>query len=158
MSEYEPGTIAMLTYGNGEKEIGLCVTAGHGGGDYKGRAKWRTASDELLWSSVTDIRPLAVLDPEDREDAVRALRAFHGIRPESAGSDDVSDAAASLRLLTRPPKPEEPTGLGAVVEDAEGVLWVQFEAVTGYWWRNRGGRNLRWSDIGAVRVLSEGVK
>lgn len=58
-----------------------------------------------------------------------------------------------------PPKPDEPTGLGAVVESARGKKYVRAgdgwlpETVLGMF-RNP----IDWDEISAVRVLSEGVQ
>ena len=63
-------------------------------------------------------------------------------------------------------KPDEPTGLGAVVEDADGVLWVRIytHGACNDWRTTNdepGGEETDarrvWSDITAVRVLSEGI-
>lgn len=73
-------------------------------------------------------------------------------------------AQQALREFADPPpvKPEEPTGLGAVVEDSAGDLWVRDKTTTtiAHWKRARGqmgGKRLPWSAIDAVRVLSEGI-
>lgn len=69
---------------------------------------------------VTALRPLVVIDPEDREQ-VRALAdlAF----PEVQGNTNRLQEA--LRSLVAEPEPEEPTGLGAVVRDGNGSDWVR---------------------------------
>ena len=61
----------------------------------------------------------------------------------------------AMRTFT-PPKPEEPTGLGAVVEDDKGVPWVR--TPEGAWFGP--GKNFvaGYYLIDAVRVLSEGVQ
>jgi len=68
-----------------------------------------------------------------------------------------------IEAQTKPPKPAEPTGLGAVVEDADGMRWVQARAEE-YPWRpsvaveiGAGPLYKPWDQIDAVRVLSEGV-
>ena len=72
-------------------------------------------------------------------------------------ADFLAAVSEVLNVDITPRKPAEPTGLGAVVEDAEGERWVQFSSKTGNWWRNRQGQHQRWADLDAVRVLSEGV-
>lgn len=57
------------------------------------------------------------------------------------------------------PKPDEPTGLGAVVEDVEGQFWVRDQRG---WWiggeQSIGRRSTpHWHVVNAVKVLSEGV-
>ena len=98
---------------------------------------------------------LVVIDPEDREQAER-LRQTMSLLGYERG-DCAEDLQAVIRAMIAPPKPDEPTGLGAVVEDAVGEWWVQFTSKTGKWWRNHQGVNRRWSDLNAAKVLSEGV-
>lgn len=74
--------------------------------------------------------------------------------------------------VIEPPKPAEPLGLGAVVEDSEGELWIKIDrhADCNDWARlgapehadaeQATGRTVRWfyRDIDAVKVLSKGVE
>jgi hypothetical protein len=55
----------------------------------------------------------------------------------------------------KPPKPEEPTGLGAVVQDAGGRKWTNTHRIRA-WYHSDLGPYV-YADIDAVRVLSEGV-
>ena len=107
---------------------------------------------------AADLRRLVVIDPDSREDVerLRDILLDSGWSPERDADalDDILREFAN----PKPPKPEEPTGLGAVVEDAEGSKWVRIESRTGWWWRNPVGQTHRWSDIDAVRILSEGVQ
>ncbi len=71
---------------------------------------------------------------------------------------------AALRSLVTPPKPDEPQGLGAVVEDAAGDRWVHvcdcrgLNGMPNKDWQRRGEvRQSVYSDISAVRILSDGV-
>ena len=54
------------------------------------------------------------------------------------------------------PKPEEPTGLGAVVVDACGDTWVRVSLRDTEPWQHRGERR-QYKVINAAKVLSEGV-
>ena len=71
----------------------------------------------------------------------------------------------ALRDFANSPKLEEPTGLGAVVEDDKGVRWVRAGVdhdgrLTDNWRATDSdlvGCWLKWDAIQAVRVLSEGV-
>lgn len=61
-----------------------------------------------------------------------------------------------------PPKPEEPLGLGAVVEDAKGKRWVRGRDSNCHWYPETGfdrtvGPWAPWAEIAAVKVLSPGV-
>lgn len=57
------------------------------------------------------------------------------------------------------PRPDEPMGLGAVVRDGEGRVWVRI-GNTIYPWRCEGGSNFAvYADIpNPIEVLSEGVE
>ena len=103
-----------------------------------------------------------VIDPEDREQVKRLLRAYFllGDFAASVQPEEVESMQAALREFAnpKPPKPDEPTGLGAVGEDAEGGKWVHVESRTGWWWRNSAGETCRWPDVDAVRELSAGVE
>jgi hypothetical protein len=120
-----------------------------------------------------------VIDPEDAEQVERLAEAldvaFRKVDPEgwanaNEGTDEEGEAIvrAALREFARPtpPKPEEPTGLGAVVEDAEGEVWVRLpDPPDADWnldkpWRGGAGFGTRrhWQIVDAVRVLSEGVQ
>lgn len=89
-------------------------------------------------------------------------RAWENRSPE-ARDRIIEDLAAALREFANPtpPKPDEPTGLGAVVEDAEGRRWMRGSSTRGLKvWVNDDALDSEWRayrDIAAVRVLSEGV-
>jgi len=106
-------------------------------------------------------RPVIVIDPEDRDAMVQAavwavipkdVERLHAYRAEQM--------QVALRSLLAPPKPPEPQGLGAVVRDADGHIWVRIG--DGDWWRRpydgARHRNALWQDIDAPEVLSEGVQ
>ncbi len=104
-----------------------------------------------------EARPLVVIDPEDREQVERLAAAINHRHVYEPFPERVQ---AALRSLITPPKPEEPTGLGAVVEDAEGELWVRVRPHQGAFRQASGehvGRYCIYDRIAAVRVLSEGV-
>jgi len=102
-------------------------------------------------------RPLVVIDPEDREQVERVWQAWRDHAPDHRLAQD--NLQAALRSLIAPPKPPEPTGLGAVVEDEGGVRWVRNPYAGAPEWdpteQPIGPR--RYADITAVRVLNEGV-
>ena len=64
------------------------------------------------------------------------------------------DHVAIADALLGKPKPAEPNGLGAVVEDEEGVRYVRLN--NGHW-ADGVSFPRSWPSIPAVRVLSEGV-
>lgn len=101
---------------------------------------------------VVDVREGLVTDVSD--DGLFHL-AGHGWMPTT-----LSVATRTITILSSP-KPDEPKGLGAVVEDASGMLWVLAEPGERAPWRWLGleGSGWRdWVDIDAVEVLFPGVE
>lgn len=100
---------------------------------------------------------LVVIDPEDREQVERVTAAFAN---EYGGDLHVDETQAALRSLIAPPRPPEPMGLGAVVEDKDGNRWIRKgKTKHGEDWTHQIGDAFTanpWSRIAAVRVLSEG--
>jgi hypothetical protein len=123
-----------------------------------------------------DCRPVAVIDPEDAEQVERLARAYFAefwSRPladdgvTTKGGDHFPEAihidslSAALREFARPtpPRPEEPTGLGAVVKDADGYLWTcAVNENRRRWWNPLQGGWCDYADLAAVEVLSWGVE
>ena len=111
-------------------------------------------------ANILDPCPVAVIDPESDADVARLENAL-----EAKGCRVWAGVRAALREFANPtpPKPEEPTGLGAVVEDAEGNRFIRYGSDLAPWIgapTNAGldpDRPYRyWARISAVRVLSEG--
>lgn len=152
--DWKPGDVAMVnncTQPDEPWKVALCIASAVPG---VSETRWRIDAGEV-WGSVSEARPLVVIDPEDTE----TVDAHWRMAGQSLGS-----YRTALREYANPtpPKPEEPTGLGAVVEDAEGNLWVRTDRAAP--WspiRGIGGdRAIRrlWSELDVVRVLSEGVQ
>lgn len=108
--------------------------------------------------AFTQPRPVAVIDPADDSQVDRLIELVlaHGY---AFKRDTVADMPAALRKYAEPnpPKPDEPTGLGAVVEEA-GDEWVHFG--NGMWIKavpNAGLLHLTWDQFrNDVKVLSLG--
>lgn len=110
-----------------------------------------------------DARPLVVIDLPNGclagwpvlIDALERARVQTGLNMTFSG------LIAQIRSQTEPLKPEEPTGLGAVVEDAGGERYIRHPGDLAPWrWApgTDGERPWRYyADIDAVKVLSEGV-
>jgi hypothetical protein len=152
MTAYEPGQIAVATV-RGVPNVRVM----RGDGIFKNN--WysnRPVTGSLTSFSdreVTDIHPLVVLDLEKHSepaiaDLVRQLR-----------RDRWHLVADQIEAQIKPPKPAEPTGLGAVVEDADGNRWVRAFSLRLAWTDTLFAENCReYADIDAVKVLSEGVQ
>ena len=145
--EWKPGDVAMVE--SKASTDGACLAI------RTTRATWRCEHGQTVDEKVDSLRPLVVIDPEDQEHRARfrqmAINYIHG--------DWTAEEA--VRGLSTPPKPDEPTGLGAVVEDAKGDRWTRTgddESVDR--WHSQIGRVFTSRDydrIDVVRVLSEGV-
>jgi len=127
------------------------------------------SSSTQTWSADADgervIRPLVVIDPEDREQIERLMPLlFHsGAFPEARAismTAGVTAVQAALRELANPtPRIEEPTGLGAVVatEGDGDYIRVSVELLNP-WLNVQTGTQVHWDRINAIRVLSPGVE
>lgn len=119
----------------------------------------------------TGSRRVAVVDPRNRDDVKRLTEALYvcGLTLgtatlNEAGSDHSFRAGMydrvvdALREFTQPAKPEEPTGLGAVVEDAEGMHWVRTDAgeFNKPWYLAPAGIHAHWKTVAAVTVHNPG--
>jgi hypothetical protein len=116
-------------------------------------------------------KPVVVIDPEDPEAVDRLVGVLSktyakaGLQFLSMGQmfheERSGTFADALREFANPksPKPEEPTGLGAVVEDARGGRFIRdgFSNCDPNWRRASFSEWVWYSDIDAVKVLSEGV-
>lgn len=107
---------------------------------------------------------VAVIDLANAADVGRLVWILN---EDGHGADPSVLAAALTRYAAgeglTPPKPAEPTGLGAVVEDEEGVLWTYTGLGSISPWvcpssRGSVGGWRNYGEIAAVRVLSEGVQ
>ena len=145
MSEYQPGTVAMLRAENGHEFLAV-RTFGGSSGDYWSAPKgW---PKEASGCEIIATKPLVVLDLSPHE-VMRALEALRGSNGMVA-----MQVADKLEAAARPPKPAEPKGLGAVVEDAKGTRWVHFG--NGCWIKevpNAGLLTRTWDEIDAVREV-----
>ena len=103
-----------------------------------------------------ELRPVVVIDPDDREEVERLLAIYHGWKWARERSEaSIDDMQAALREFAKP-KPPEPTGLGAVVRSSTGVTYVRLEG-PGEPWFAPDCTDWCWSEIDVVKVLSEGV-
>jgi hypothetical protein len=134
---------------------------------YIGGERWADSFGYQLPLNAEEPRPLVVIDPEDREAVERLTNALKLYRLKNlecaADNQEVIDTQAALREYAnpKPPRPDEPQGLGAVVEDGSGFTYTRFshtEAHNAGDWINEDGLRVQWSSIAAVRVLSPGVE
>lgn len=135
--------------------------------------QYRMASDGYVYNlppyedgKYDPLPRVVVIDPDDREQRRRlaeCIAAAESYRMRDYHEPDYEVLADALREFANPtpPKPDEPKGLGAVVEDAEGVRWVRATDLLARWRHStRGDNEIPWRSYGGinvVKVLSEGV-
>jgi hypothetical protein len=160
--DWKPGDVAMVTLSEGHP-LGTVTLRGLRADDYDGEPIWRLPRTGYRAGGmgVESARPLVVLDPESDEDVERLADAFanHGDVHARVRETLLESARDTLRALARPPKPAEPTGLGAVVEQ-DGLRWVRADT-DDLPWRVVAGPETsafrNWDQFRpTVRVLSEG--
>lgn len=109
--DYEPGTVAAIRCDNEHNDF-------HAVGEFravKDEKGWASLLPEIGWVSnadVVEVRPLAVLDPDDRGVAVRLLAAYAAQYADWTPSTDgpnVDRLQEALRSLTRAPRIPELT-------------------------------------------------
>jgi hypothetical protein len=87
------------------------------------------------------------------------IDAFRRAKKATGFEMTFNDLIAQIEEQTTPPRPDEPTGLGAVVEDADGYHWTcAVHENRRRWWNPLHGGWVDYEHVGAVRVLSEGVQ
>lgn len=154
--EWKPGDVAMIEVGcHANRHVAMFTDTG-----------WRYGTDMWVTNDpaiVSVVRPVAVLDPEDREAVARLGELIRDQHQNNVFAID--DVQAALREFANPtpPKPEEPLGLGAVVEDDEGREWIRRVRKGRSPWAHydeaeRTSRGRDYDEIAAVRILSEGVQ
>lgn len=156
MSEnWKPGDVAVVTTTDGQEVRAVRASDG---------MRWVLEPTLFPPRRVADARRLVVIDPEDREQVDLLLDLIDAPVDHPmplTRAERINNMQAALREFANPVvKPEEPTGLGAVVEDASGVRWVlapvDGNSVQTEWVCSHSTCRT-WGAIEAVRVLSEGV-
>lgn len=151
--EWKPGDVAMVSALNKPEPYRAF---------YDG-STWRQYDGAMFCvDSPQSYRPLVVIDPEDREQVERLWQMWRDLAPDHRLAQDNLQVVLREFASPTPPKPEEPTGLGAVVEDSAGTKWLRHDSVPlRTCWLNTDDCQTRyraWDEINVVRVLSEGVQ
>ena len=142
-TQWKPGDVAMVSALNKPEPYRAY---------YDGKT-WREYGEPMFCvDQPQTMRHLVVVDPEDREAVERLWNLFRNNEIPN-GREAIADALREF-ANPKPPRPEEPTGLGAVVEDVWGHRFVRVGARA---WRNVNEDSFCiWLHIDVVRVLSEG--
>lgn len=142
--EWKPGDLAMLSGLDGDEVMA-----------FRQDRQWATQSHLYLNDWQVKARPLVVIDPEDRE----AVERLTGLYLDVEGSaTDVMQAALREFADPTPPRPDEPTGLGAVVEDEDGSILTRISLEGGRDWVTIHGTAFEWSEIDVARIVGSGVQ
>lgn len=156
MTYWKPFDVAMVECSDGKWRRAFY--------DPAGRPSWVFANGLRRFVDDSAARPVVVIDPEDREQVAALLSHYHSWKwTAEIAEASITDMQTSLRESANPkPRIEEPTGLGAVVEDEYGDLWIRDKTTTtvAHWKRARGedgGRRYRWSDLDVARVIQPGT-
>lgn len=113
---WQPGDVAVATLHDGTTSRAIRRNDG----------TWR-AADSCINNPPHNFRPLVVIDPEDREQVERLVTLVRDQIRFGVVEEYEDRLQAALRSLITPPRPEEPTGLGAVVEDVNGRRWIHID-------------------------------
>lgn len=117
---YEPGTVVKATV-RGVPDVLLIKM--EGGTDW-----WvaplggRSVTED---ADATDVRPLAVIDPQDGDQVARIARLY-----KDCGAPTIEEAFARILAAYATPAPsllDEPQEWGARVTDAKGFRWLRTE-------------------------------
>lgn len=160
--EWQPGDVMVATWATiyGEPVVHFMVD-GCKNIDHRDEPHWHDVRGG--WTSslaaAADVRPLAVIDPEDREQVERLAKAINdAIENQSLiTSTEMTQAALRKFASPTPTKPDEPTGLGAVVEDASGAEYVRIGRKPGSVWYQPHGRYFRWDGIDVAKITCNGA-
>jgi hypothetical protein len=157
MSEWKPGDVAVVSSPKLRRDVVIYRTQR----ENEVGEVWVDQYGYLQDSVIAEPRPLVVIDPEDREQVELLVDQFMGQWSGCEGSR-VGTMQGVLRVFAGHAKPEEPTGLGAVVEDTHGQVWIRADASGSTpWTASDAGMVARWvgyARIAAVKVLSDGVQ
>lgn len=162
--EWKPGDIAIRTWeGRHPQRAYVAVECGinsHDAGPHWHieEHEWDPIGVEAQIANVA-FRPLVVIDPEDREQVERLNDLLWATVDNTTATADMQ---AALREFAnpQPPKPAEPQGLGAVVEDRAGALWIRHPGNIPPWHKSDALHDEKWrfySAVDAVVVHSPGV-
>lgn len=166
--EWKPGDVAMVTWSKtGAEKIML-----RGVND-----RWYESTGFFRAELARSVRPLVVLDPEDREQVARLAASYAAVASARLGDEYIvwenrspeardkisADLTAALREFASPtpPKPDEPGKYGVIIA-GDGREWFRYTTseMRGRDWCRPGAEGsteyARWDDLNVVRVVEEG--
>jgi hypothetical protein len=120
--EWKPGDFIVIASHSGH--VGETGVVAEAHGSYVNAVIPAMGGGQSMSFSANTVRPLVAIDPESPEQVERLGNAIRAAIEKQGGHLYDADLAAALRSLVAEPEPEEPTGLGAVV-DAGGKCAVR---------------------------------
>lgn len=149
MSEWQPGDVGVSP--SGERFL---VTV-------EGACAWASLYDNPVSGTPNaSDRRLTVIDPDDLDAVADLWKRFGmGVLRDDDGITAMQEALRQVANPT-PPKPEEPLGLGAVVEAIYDNRFVRIASADRACWQRADDINAlacEYAEIDVVRVLSEGI-
>lgn len=152
MTDYEPGTVAYITFESDNHWAGHEGRALLTAGDSGAKGYWEFANSACLANNlasfasaeVKEVRPLAVIDPED-DDQVKRFMHLLGLQSDPPYGSRLSELRTALREIADP----TPTCAAAVNINGERYGCVEPAGHAG------GHRN---PDAQAVWVSAEGAR
>lgn len=159
VSNWKPGDVAMVRKDGAERPAIRSM-----------QQRWWLLDTGTWTETVEPLRPLVVIDPEDREQVERLLHDYHRQSPAADGSECGGYCAGYVdqmqaALASPTPQIDEPTALYTVVLDNSGHEWCH---IGGQVWRSltSSGQFMvekHWHDSSSplagnvVEILSQGV-
>ena len=140
---YPAGTVAMVTAANRREEYRAF---------FDGQTWRELACDAFCVDSPLTVRPLIMLDL-DSADVLKIVAHLKGCRDCRTSDRWCYSVGDAIEAQTRPAI-EEPKGLGAVVRDRDGVIWLRFDGEIP--WFNKDRFDQTWDQLDVAEVLSEG--
>jgi hypothetical protein len=126
--EWKPGDVAALHYSFADAGRAIRVSGckGHGSCDH-----WHFANgNHGTGDGASEIRPLVVIDPEDREQVERLYRAIYrafGDDPSDYSPDDERDMQAALREFADPKPPRCVAHGNEACADCSRIRTIDFD-------------------------------
>lgn len=156
--EWQPGDVAWLDLKAGPTLGMRSLDGGWMIRDQVSISGYTAPAVTTVYLPAGSVRPAAVIDPDsDDVDRVAELMAEHGPYM-GVFRRGVLQAALREFASPSPPKPDEPTGLGAVVEDTRGELWIRRPKPPEWISATGNAFPVTWDSIDVAKVLDGGYK
>ena len=111
MREWKPGDVAVSMVRGAPHII---FRTENEAGEHRWYDRFGSLLPDAEWVDGKEIRPLVVIDPENRDQAESLFRAWCDLLGGPRMSEQVDAMQGALRSLIEPPKPEEPGTWGVV--------------------------------------------